>query len=94
MVRYRRPRNIEREQPHTTYAAFTVAELGHLLPCEVWKARKAYWFNSAAMSHGWATGYVSRLRSYSLLNNHQDVELTEADARAKMLIYLIENKLI
>jgi hypothetical protein len=83
-----------RDSDEHLYSAFTVAELGEILPCEVWKGKKAYWFNSAAMSHGWATGYVSRAGEYRLLNDHQEIENTEADARAKMLIYLVQNKLV
>jgi hypothetical protein len=39
-------------------------------------------------------GYVSRETKYLLLNDQQEIERTEADARAKMLVYIFENKLL
>jgi len=59
-------------------SAYTVAELGEMLPegCRTWK-----------YAEGWAgkiPGEQNTMGSYD----------TEANGRAKMLIYLIENKLI
>lgn len=64
------------------YSAFTVAELGEMLPTknENWQTSKAYndkWF---------IVDYKNSIKPM-----YAD---TEADARAKMLIYLLENKLI
>lgn len=63
-------------------SAFTVAELGVLLRSTVWVivSRPIYnqWGAYAPMCEEWKEHYAD----------------TEADARAKMLIYLIENKLI
>ena len=64
---------------HNLYSAYTVAELGELLPYE-WKltfksSENSWWVSPRQdIPHCWAK--------------------TEANARAKMLIYLIENKLI
>lgn len=77
------------------YSAFTVAELGKLLPKKViWKKRKTPFF----LSISW--DYVSNKWRYSYANQKANeciemfFEETEADARAKTLIYLLENKLI
>jgi hypothetical protein len=63
-----------------SYSAFTVAELGEMLPREEWGAdsmSKKYrvWWKRAPVETDW-------------------IENTEADARAEMLVYLLENKLI
>lgn len=70
------------------FAAFTVAELGEMLPS--WVAMPDVvnlYFRK--YEEGWRCGYENR---------DGDVESkfdgTEADARAKMLIYLIENNLL
>lgn len=60
-------------------SAFTVAELGELCPYEIWNAVK----NAANES-------VKAIIFNGVLFEAD----TEADMRAKMLIYLIENKLI
>lgn len=67
---------------HPMYAAFTVAELGEMLiPAEVHSA-----FVNASKEMKWICTDSHRAnRLYGI---------TEADARAKMLIYLLENKLI
>ena len=61
------------------YSAFTVAELGEMLPDRYLDEIKRLvdrWFFP---------------EEYDVLGNMQ---FTEADARAKMLIYLLENKLL
>lgn len=65
------------------YSAFTVAELGEILRLggQVWMP----YFCDQAMDNGWV---------YKFQNGKIIVENTEADARAKMLIYLLENSLI
>ncbi len=59
-------------------AAFTVAELGEMLPDAMSLTRRA-------VNGQWAYPDMQGVRKYAA---------TEADARAKMLIYLLENKLI
>jgi uncharacterized protein YaeQ len=65
-----------------TYAAFTVAELGELL------TKANYNWQTAKFKNGrwFIADYVAELP-----NAEAD---TEADARGKMLVYLLENKLI
>lgn len=62
------------------YAAFTVAELGEMLPL---------WYYSKRLPDGsWSTDHVSRM---DILNTN---EKTEADSRATMLIQIIERKIV
>lgn len=61
------------------YSAFTVAELGEMLPFTV-----AYFKQESGK-------YICALASGEFVTDDCD---TEADARAQMLIYLLENKLI
>lgn len=65
------------------YSAFTVAELGGILRLggQVWMP----YFCDQAMDNGWV---------YKFQTGKIIVENTEADARAKMLIYLLESSLI
>lgn len=73
------------------YSAFTVAELGEMLPRQI---GRTHWTEHI---RGKVSGWVSFLR-YVEYEKTWDIESfeadTEADARAKMLIYLLENKLI
>lgn len=76
-------------------SAFTVAELGEMLPEEyptdsdsqltIWK----FW--SVKDKNAWWVRYNNDLLKKVYHTEYAD---TEADARAKMLIYLLENKLI
>lgn len=75
-------------------SAFTVAELGEMLPMEIWSEHRDtdYLWCWKSLKH-YSCGY-------GILDDNNidymticDAE-TEADARAKMLIYLVENKLI
>lgn len=61
------------------YSAFTVSELGEMLPC---------WLRSSK------SPYADEWRGYKTDNEVWITETTEADVRGKMLIYLFENKLI
>jgi len=71
----------------SAYAAFTVAELGEMLP----KLGAYGWIETKR----WKDGKWHCSKAISSTNEaHRERANTEADARAKMLIYLIENKLI
>lgn len=82
---------VRSQQFQEGFDAFTVAELGEMLPNEI-RQKVGFWFNQAGMSHGWAVGYKSRVMG--LLGNMEILEVSEADARARMLIYLLENNLL
>lgn len=64
------------------YSAFTVAELGEMLPL---------WWDSGKRED---KDYICRVFEKNVTNTHHSFGSSEADARAKMLIYLIENGLI
>lgn len=69
------------------YSAFTVAELGEMLP-HVNQILDAGMFGCDKLEDGWEC-------SFSSLNERREFLCkTEADARANALIYLLENKLI
>lgn len=72
-------------------AAFTVAELGEMLPDVVIddEDRTNFWLRTWKTGQEWAFAYT-----YGQTSIYVETALTEADARAKMLIYLIENNLI
>lgn len=61
-------------------SAFTVAELGEMLPVDIRSYKSTNWEGD------WVCLEIKGLR--------MEIEKTEADARAKMIIHLIENKLI
>ena len=63
-------------------SAFTVAELGEMLP-------KASSYKHE--DYSWCSLFVNEEPAYMA---HREYDETEANARAKMLTYLLENKLI
>ena len=77
----------------TTYiSAFTVAELGCLLPFFL----EGYFYQQVPDLRGyWSINYIKYNRQKFTPYPHlYFTDENEANARAKMLIYLIENKLI
>lgn len=82
----------EKEGEPNYYSAFTVAELGELLPICIKDGE--YYLQIRNIGVTGANWIVS----YSSMTNNNIWEsfnsTNEADARAKMLIYLIKNKLI
>lgn len=63
-------------------SAFTVGELGNMLPC---------WFDSTKRDHG---EWVCRVSEKNFGKNYYSFENNECDSRASMIIYLLENNLI
>jgi len=75
------------------YSAFTAAELGEILPKRI-EINGIYSFLTQIPSANlkyWCLFYRNDFSSLKGCETHDE---TEANARAKMLIYLIENKLI
>lgn len=69
---------------------YTVAELGDMLPDAVWMGGQ-----KDLVCYKTGDGWFVRYENSSIEEvARSEKEKTEADARAKMLIYLIENKLI
>ena len=74
------------------FSAYTVAELGELLPsCSRFQDGKVWDLAIASEPEVWEVMYHSVVREETL---NIFIDRSEANARAKMLIYLLENKLI
>jgi len=71
------------------YSAFTVAELGEMLPNHIHKDSSTYWLWYGKM-HAWEVSYCTSDDEFLAYVEEE----TEASARAKMLVYLIMNMLI
>lgn len=78
------------------FSAFTVAELGEMLPGRKEENGIIIYFTSHKNIDGSWTAKVAKTEYPGKKQSHiwAEVEFTEADARGKMLIYLLENKLI
>jgi len=75
-----------------TYSAFTTSEIGEMLPDAYISFKESniwYCTQLEEPDEEWWLDYRIRSRSYGWRNEKAD---TEADARATMLIWLIENK--
>lgn len=75
------------EQTTDAFSAFGVAELGEMLPNPLHYKGKRIFFGSEKVGGYWECGSEGMLE-------HTFEAKVEADARAKMLIYLLENKLL
>lgn len=79
------------------YSSFTVSELGEMLPSffkheKIMNIIYVVKFSKSLKTNGYVVQYKpSRKVKAGLLHSY---DVKEADARAKMLIHLIENKLI
>ena len=72
---------------HREISAFTVAELGEILPV----ANDLGWLE---MHKGGLYWYVSYKGAYDVVAKHVERDKTEANSRARMLIWLVENKVM
>lgn len=73
------------------FAAFTVAELGEMLPCFAVSQR---YFSAKDNQQEWDC-YSDNSEDDGVWGyEERAIASTEADARAKMLIHLLENKLV
>lgn len=85
---------------HAVYSAFTVAELGEMLPKTLNENGLDYELCCFYQNHLWCVMYMRIIQGgknggAERMDNVEIEEAdTEADARAKMLIYLLENKYI
>ena len=72
-------------------SAFTVAELGELLPCKV---SREDWLQIQKGAAGFNVDYGHQDSDGSYYAVKEVMSASEADARAKMLIHLLENGLV
>jgi len=77
--------------PEMRCSAFTVAELGELLPDFI-KTREENYFITMDCDKHICYENMEKTSEIHFMDNFD--KFTEADARAKMLIYLIENKYV
>ena len=82
----------KKERENQCYSAFTVAELGEMLPEFVEIVRQITGDFRGCIYDKYSDCEECGTQHYSIID--KTLSKTEADARAKMLIYLIENKLL
>ncbi len=89
--------NAPKGNPHWL-PAFAVAELGEMLPWQLIVGAHRYeldLFKNGEVPAHWSVGYTTKDEEiYSVLGMNYQFSETEADARANMLIYLLENSLV
>ncbi len=73
-------------------SAYLASELGEMLPTRVEKDGETYWLYHTRSNVDFSTGYAYAEQGLTYL--HDAVELTECDARANMLLYLISHGLV
>lgn len=73
------------------YSAFTVAELGEMLPAKIYSDGFLEIYKTGKK---WKVMYVYQPINVTCFMGENFISNTEADARGKCLIYLLENKLI
>jgi hypothetical protein len=82
--------------PNNCYSAFTASELGEFLPFFIEYKDKKYWYHTGKVNKN--NEYYNEHEVNYTYNEEATIGLlrgnTEADARAKMLIYLLENNLM
>jgi len=80
------------------FSTFTVAELGEMLPERIYGNLLPYELDIIKDKIGWYVLYSRYPSIYTdsieVFEGCRVVETTEANARAKMLIYLLENNLV
>lgn len=95
--------SVEAKKIIKVYSAFTVAELGEMLPDVIifkdgddlddWEIQGN--LHTVKVSNGWGCGYFDEQDNSPVLGGDAWFnDNAEANARAKMLIYLIESKII
>lgn len=81
-------------QKDNQIAAFTVAELGEMLPYRIIKDNDEYIIKMDIEKIIYYEEYTCKTNELYAPDEDIDKPSTEADGRAKMLIYLIENNLV
>jgi hypothetical protein len=80
------------------YSAFTVAELGEMLPFKIIFGDAVLWLETSKFLLCWTvqyTGVAGTLKNPCVMDEPIKTRAkTEADARIKMLMYLVEKKLV
>ncbi len=89
--KYVDPRDWSKVENIKCIAAFTASELGEMLPDYIVDYPG---HGQALQFRKWGTKYIVEYHRVFEAPLRREEATTEADARAKMLIYLLENKLI
>jgi hypothetical protein len=78
---------------YESYSAFSCSELGVMLPKYIKKNDFEYYYSQVPSKHcnEWVIFYGN---SFTFLENCEVEDVSEAECKAKMLVYLIENGLM